>query len=213
MIGTPALEGTLDVLYVNSLVQSIKSLLLKDIEIFPVFLANESMLPIARNDLLHYAYEGEVDNIVFIDADQEWLPGQLLRLLNHNVDLVAGTCRKKSQIEQYAARIFDNQSKLFPDENGLCKMQGVGTGFCSLSKNCIKQLYETSSIYNKERRNVFEYQIINGEWIGEDLIMCKKWIDLGGVVYLDTEITVNHIGKTNYIGNFKEWAIKNNIIE
>lgn len=211
IIGTPALTGELDVLYVDSLVNSIRECANNNIILYPLFIANESMLPIARNDLIHYAYEAQMDDLVYIDADQQWTPQQLLRLLSHDVDLVGGTCRKKTLEEIYVARMLDGETKLTANENGLTKVKGVGTGFLRLTKNCIKKLYENAEVYNKSRKSVFEYKIINGEFVGEDLVMCYKWQDLGGDCYLDIEITVNHIGKTNYIGDFKTWAIKNNL--
>lgn len=213
MIGTPALTGELDVLYVNSLVESIRECANKNIILMPVFIANESMLPIARNDLIFYAYESKVDDLVFIDADQNWTPQQLLRLLSHNVDMVAGTCRKKINNEQYVGRLFDNEKNIQVNEDGLAKMKGVGTGFLRLSQNCIRQLYESSELYDVNKRSVFEYKVIDGNFTGEDLVMCYKWKELGGNIFLDTEITIGHVGKINFTGNFKEWANKNNLLQ
>ena len=44
----------------------------------PVFLANESILPMARNELLNLAYQQEYDVMVFIDDDEEWKAEVLL---------------------------------------------------------------------------------------------------------------------------------------
>lgn len=212
MIGTPCLDGNLDVFYVDSLIKSIRECANQDIVLIPIFIANESMLPIARNDLIHYAYESEVDDLIFIDDDQNWTPEQLLRLLSHNVDLVGGTYRKKSNDEMYVVKILDNDNRLNIDENGLTKVQGLGTGFCRLSKNCIKKLYENAESYDEKRKSVFEYKIINGKWTGEDIVMCKKWIELGGNCYLDTKITIGHIGKLNFLGDFRNWIKNNNLL-
>ncbi len=41
-----------------------------------------------------------------------------------------------------------------------------------------------------------------GQFWGEDLIFCKKWIALGEHIWLDPNVTVEHIGRKSWQGNF-----------
>lgn len=41
-----------------------------------------------------------------------------------------------------------------------------------------------------------------GQFWGEDLIFCKKWIALGERIWLDPNVTVEHIGRKSWSGNF-----------
>jgi hypothetical protein len=102
MIGTPCLYGQLDVWYTNSLVNTIKmSKDLGDIEITPIWISFDALLQRARNDTLHVAYEGDFDDLIWIDSDIEWNPEWFFKLLNHPVDVVGGTYRKKGDKEEY----------------------------------------------------------------------------------------------------------------
>lgn len=70
LIGTPALDGRVDVWYADALSTSTKICLANDIDLLPVMLAYESILPMARNELLRIAYEENVESLIFIDSDQ-----------------------------------------------------------------------------------------------------------------------------------------------
>ena len=41
-----------------------------------------------------------------------------------------------------------------------------------------------------------------GQFWGEDLIFCKKWTALGEHIWLDPNVTVEHIGRKSWSGNF-----------
>ena len=67
LIGTPALDGKVQAWYTDSLCNSIKLCAANGIDLLPVILIDESILPMARNELLNIAYTEEVESIVFID--------------------------------------------------------------------------------------------------------------------------------------------------
>ena len=68
LIATPCLYGKVDAYYVHSLCESIKLGLKEDMLIKAIFLSNESILPMARNELLSLAYKNQYDQMVFIDC-------------------------------------------------------------------------------------------------------------------------------------------------
>ncbi len=216
MIGTPTLDGRVDVLYLNSLIESIKKSKDYDIELFPVFISRESLIQRARNDLIYYAYTSTVDDLIWIDSDQFWEWGQLHKLLQHNEDLVGGTYRKKSlENEIYVLKVKNENINI--QNNGLLEVEGLGTGFLKMSKRCINKLYENAKVYSeddakKNKKMIFNVEIgKDGNFIGEDIFMCNLWKSLGEKLYLDTTITVGHIGDINFLGNFEKWISKNNI--
>ena len=216
MIGTPTLDGRVDVLYLNSLIQSIKEGKKEDIELFPLFISRESLIQRARNDLLYYAYTSDIDSLVWIDSDQFWDWRQLHKLIEHKEDLVGGTYRKKSlNNEIYVMKIKDKNLEI--DAKGIMEVEGLGTGFLKMSKRCVTKLYENAIPYSEdddkqEKRMVFSVQIGGcGNIIGEDIFMCNLWKSLGEKVYLDTTITVGHIGEINFTGDFQTWLNTNKL--
>ena len=206
LIGTPSYDGKVDVWYANSLVNTIRMSYEKDIVIVPVYMAYDSLVQRARNDLVKLAIEEDFDDLIFIDADQEWDPAWVFKLLDSDKDVVAGTVVKKSDEVSFNVKALKEGMKT--EEDGLIEVDCVGTGFMRISKSALKQVWDVSTEYKNEGktcRMVFDIKIENGDLVSEDNVFCKKWHDLGGKVYIDPNMTCNHIGVKKYGGNFMEY--------
>lgn len=208
MIGTPSHDGKLDANYVFSLTQTILLAQAHDVEIYPMFVCYDSLVQRARNDLIFYAKQLDANDLIFIDADESWNPYDFFKLLSHDVDVVGGTARKKTDVEQYVVKIFSDIG-LKRSENNLIKVQGIGTGFTRLTKKAYNDLWSISEEYKEDSgkisKMIFNVEIENGNLISEDISMCKKLTDLGYNIWFDPSITCDHIGIKNYQGNFLEW--------
>jgi hypothetical protein len=205
LIGTPSYDGKVDVWFANSLVNTIR-LTPPDTVIVPVYMAYDALVQRARNDLVKLALEEEFDDLIFIDADQEWNPEWINTLLNHDADVVGGTVVKKSDIPAFNVKAL--AEGLTTGENGLMEVECVGTGFLKLSRKALQDVWDISEEYTNEgktNRMVFDIKIMNGELVSEDNVFCRKWHGLGGKVYIDPTMTCNHIGNKKYMGNFLEY--------
>ena len=205
IIGTPSHDGKIDVWYANSLVNTIRMSYEKDTVIVPIYMAYDSLVQRARNDIVKLAIEEDFDDLIFIDADQEWDPSWVFKLLDYDKDVVAGTVVKKSDQPAFNVKALTEGIKL---DNGLIEVECVGTGFMRISKNALKQVWDASEEYKNEGRNcrmVFDIKVMDGKLVSEDIVFCRKWHDLGGKVYLDPTMTCNHIGVKKYSGNFMEY--------
>ena len=206
IVGTPSYDGKLDVWHVNSLLQTIKKGLELDIEIKPIWVSYDSLVQRARNDVVYYAKEGDFDDIIMIDADIEWNPDWFFRLLDYPVDVVGGTYPKKGDIETYVVKKIGNETVY--GDNGLMKVDGLGTGFLRFSKAAYEYLWNNSEPYTHNNRNqrwIFDVKIMNGDIISEDLNVCKKLTDAGFDIWLDPKMTCNHVGVKKYQGDFEKW--------
>jgi hypothetical protein len=151
------------------------------------------------------ALEGKVDDIFFVDADQEWEPQWILKLLKHPVDCVGAAVRLKTDdVERYNVR-----STTFPipvdEKTGLWKVDAVGTGFLRMSRRAMGTLWANSEPYQKndqETRMVFDVRVVDGKLVGEDVICCLKLTELGIPVWIDPSFCPNHIGVKKYVGDF-----------
>ena len=203
LIGTPAFDGRVDVWFANSLVNTVRLSYEKDTMVVPVYMAYDSLVQRARNDLVRLALEEDFDDLIFIDSDQEWNPEWVFQLLEHDVDVVAATVVKKSDEPAFNVKALPEGMKL--EENGLMKVECVGTGFMRISKNALKKVWDESVEYQNEGRTcrmVFDVQVQDGQLVSEDNVFCRKW---GGDVYIDPSMTCNHIGVKKYTGNFMEY--------
>lgn len=211
MIGTPSHDGRVEVLYTNALIETIRACAAANIIIEQFFIKDDALLVRMRNDIVKQALLREVDDLVFIDSDMDWTPGQFLKLLSHPVDLVSGTARKKTDTQEvYAVKCNRPIDKMEKDKNGLIEVDGVGCAFTRMTKKCMQKLWKKAKAYNDDNRGgknkmIFGIEIINGELTGEDIMMSRLWKSCGGKVYLDPEITVGHIGSKCFVGNFSAW--------
>ena len=124
LIGTPCYDGSVDVWYTHSLVNTIKIADQMNIEVLPIWLSYDALIQRARNDLIALVREMDCDDIIFIDADIEWNPEHFYRLLNYPVDVVGGTYPKKGDTEMYVGKILQPYADRDP-VTGLLEVQGL----------------------------------------------------------------------------------------
>jgi len=206
LIGTPAYDGRVDVWYANSLVNTIKLSVNKNIEILPIYMAYDSLVQRARNDLVRLAIDGEFDDLIFIDSDQEWDPEWVFRLLDLEEDVIGVPVVKKSDQVMFNVKAVDN--KLEINDKGLMEVDAIGTGFMKISKAALHKVWHISEEYMNEgrmSRMVFDIKVVDGNLVSEDNIFCQKWKSLDGKIWIDPSMTCNHIGIKKYTGNFLEF--------
>lgn len=209
LIGTPSYDGRIDVWYVNSLYETMQMSDQYNYQIKPIWVSFDSLIQRARNDLFYYMIEGGYDDIIFIDGDIEWQPQWFFKLLSYDVDVVGGTYPKKGDIEEYVVK-HPSMTPVYAD-NGLLKVDGLGTGFLRMSRKACQYLWDRGTPYThngKNQRWVFHVGIQDGDIVSEDIDACQKLRDGGFDIWLDTDMTCNHQGAKKFTGNFKQWFAK-----
>jgi len=207
MIATPCYDGKINAYHANSLAESCKIGLANGINIIPFYLCFDALIQRARNDIVKVAIESEVDDLIFIDADQDWNPLDLFKLLAHDVSVVAAPVVKKHDIEQYNVKLLGD---FIVQDNGLVEVDGVGAGFMRIRKDALIKVYEASDQYYEignpnTGRMVFEVKTIDNQLYSEDIIFCNKLIELNENVYIDPTINIGHSGEKRWVGNFYNW--------
>lgn len=85
-------------------------------------------------------------HVLFIDDDIVPQPDYLVRMLKHNVDVVAGLCTRRQDPPIPNARLYNKESKRFEElwewPDGLVEVGAVGTGFMLVSRNALQQSAE-----------------------------------------------------------------------
>lgn len=206
LIATPCLDQKVDAYYVHSLCQSIKLGLKNNLEINSVFLANESILPMARNELLNLAYKENFDVMVFIDDDEFWDEKALIEIIQSPKDVITIPVVNKTD-KKIDYNIFLPEKIEIDETDGYIKTKKSGTGFLKLSRKVIVDLWESNTevfFRGKTLKNICEYGILADDFVGEDLILSKKIIELGYTIWVNPHYTVSHIGNKMYKGNFTE---------
>lgn len=206
LIATPCLYGKVDAYYVHSLCESIKLGLRYEMHINAVFLAKESILPMARNELINLAYNQNYDVMVFIDDDEYWDPKALLNILLSPKDVVClPVINKDDTQEKFNLYVDETVEK---DKDGYIKVRKAGTGFMKLSRKVIIDLWESNPevvFRNKKLKLVCDYTISQEHFVGEDITLCRKLQELGYTIWANPDHTVSHMGPKMYSGDFESY--------
>ena len=218
LLAAPSYDGRFDVRFMDSLINTIPLCEQNNIKVLPYFLCFDSLIQRARNDYFRVAYQSGVDVLFFIDSDIGWNPTDFVKLVLSDKDMIGGTYRKKNDDEElYAFKALGENASNFnivPDSNGILEVNGLGCGFLKLSKNCVKKLFENENeFYVSEKegtreltKNICACTInANNHFVSEDIIMGFKWQQMGGKVYLDTNIDLVHVGNKSYTGDVRKW--------
>lgn len=206
LIATPCLDQKVDAYFVHSLCESIKLGLKHDLDIRCVFLANESILPMARNELFALGYKENYDTVVFIDDDEYWNEQVLIDIILSEKDVISVPVVNKGDKEiTFNVWFKDSQEK--DESDDYIKIEKCGTGFMKISRKVLEDLWESNTELNfrgKKLKNICEYTYENGDFVGEDITLSKKITELGYDIWLNPHYTVSHIGNKMYKGDFKK---------
>lgn len=207
--------------WVDCLLQSTVFCSHHDIELYPLMLKGEHFIEKGRNDIFAVAKDNGFDDLVYIDSDIIWNPGDLLKLLEHDVECVSATYRRKTLEEvSYPMKFMRNGlgSDLieYSEEKDLWKVFGVPAGFLRLSRAGIERLFDSCDKYNDVRNDerggdkaiVFYTSFCKktGEFVSEDIGFCNNWMDeCHSDLWLDSSIKLQHQGNISFCGDPDSW--------
>ena len=123
-----------------------------------------------------------------------------------------------SQGSDYAVnfKFVDKETKSIAVENGLVKLHDAGTGFMMIKREAILKLIKAFpeikynndvNINNNELSDkfyaLFDTMIdpIDRRYLSEDYTFCRRWQEIGGDIWLDPSISLNHYGHFCFQGN------------
>jgi hypothetical protein len=176
--------------FTYSLAELIKTTNGLGIETF-LFFEMSTILLTQRENLLRRALESNSEYVLWLDTDMMFPSTSLLRLLNHNKDVVGCNYMKRSLPLKPTAYTknddWDSWVPLDPKE-GLVEAESVGLGCILMKTKALKELSEP----------VFEftYNSKSKDWLGEDFNFCKKLRKNNHTIYIDTLLSseIKHIG-------------------
>ena len=128
-------------------------------------------------------------------------------------------------------QFIDREAKTIGVENGLIKLHDAGTGFMMIKREAILKLIKAypELKYNNDVNiqsgledqfyALFDTMIdpIDRRYLSEDYTFCRRWQDIGGDIFLDPSISLNHYGHFCFQGNpsaiiqFNEPAVQNQL--
>jgi len=255
MIGTPCYGGMCTTGYLQSvfLLQRVCETL--GVRVVLNTITNESLVTRARNNIVASFLSLEVehndgeykkpDYLLFIDADIEFEPTDVIRLLIHDKDVVVGAYPLKvvnynnvenmtlsakeisERVTDYVINFeFDSEEDRATGSvtlhGDLLKVKDAGTGFMMIRREVLEEMieaYKDEVSYIKDNKDLMpdgsvqnipteQYALFDTiiepetrRYLSEDYTFCRRWQALGGKIWLDTKIVLNHIGTHTFRGH------------
>lgn len=184
-------------------------------------------LPIARNKLAKRFMDSDAEVFMFLDSDLSWNPYHMIEFLQQDYDIVAGIYRHKLFAESYPVHIFvDEHARPIINPLGLIKAEGVPTGFLKIKRNVFEKFIEHYGAdleidepdENMQAKfsywNFFDCEKVGRQWIGEDYNFCRKWLAIGGEIWVYPDIILSHHGTDghgnnfSFTGNYHEYLLR-----
>ena len=247
MIGTPCYGGMATAAYLQSLIGFSNLSKVFGVEYVLVTLINESLITRARNDIvsqfLNFKDEkGHLDYLMFIDADIQFEPDSVLRLIAHNKDVVAGAYPLKvvnfneiakttgtpeemaAMSTEYVINVkFASEEKRnnlqVEIEEGVIEVHDAGTGFMLIKRDAILKMIEKypETRYTRDMKNIdesgrlvqtneYQYALFDtsiyedNRYLSEDYTFCRRWQKIGGRIFIDPLVVLNHVGSHMFRG-------------
>lgn len=210
--GTPAYGGQFAMQYVKSLAYSAAQLESVGIPFWTIFVGNDSLIHKARNGVVRsFLEETEATHLLFADADMGWDPESVLRLLSHEKDVVAGAGMRKQDPASFCFRPSENRV-VCPD-TGCWEVEAIGTGFMMISRDCITRMIarypELRYTDNEDRvmHALFYNEMKYGKDWSEDYVFCRRWREMGGQIWMDPTVALDHVGQRVWSGSVSREAM------
>ena len=209
LIGTPAYGGLCNTAYTDSLIKTISQLSRYNI-VCEVKFINNQIVTRARNMISSiFMRDDSLTHMLFIDADIEWNPNDVLLLLSHNLECVIGVYPNKKYYK------LGNNIKLNPssvyfspytEKNNLIKIKSAATGFMLLTKPALKRIENDIGTFylpgnNGEQitlHNYFDCNVVQKDYLTEDYYFSYLFLKNGGEIWADKRIVLKHYGSHRY---------------
>lgn len=142
----------------------------------------------ARNSLVIQALSGGASHLLMLDTDQVYPPDTLTRLMRHQVEICGVTVH--SRWMPFSPNLYRGEIGRYqwiPDEEmwsgDLVEIDATGTGCLLLDME----------IFDKVEPPWFEFQVMDGRPVGEDIWFCSQVRKAGVRIFVDTSIKVGHL--------------------
>ncbi|MEA4858726.1 MAG: hypothetical protein AAGU21_03870 [Solidesulfovibrio sp.] len=232
VIGTPCYGGVVTLPYMLSML-SLKDVLNREKLPFRLLTpANDSLVTRARNSIANeFLRDERATHLLFIDADIEFQPAMVVRLLRSGHDVVCGVYPVKGlRLDRVMAQpagtppavaeaaSLDYAVKVKPgcrmDDRGFLEVDYAATGFMLVSRQALARLMDAypelhyrHGCTNEEPADNFAFfdtaiDPRTRDYLPEDYAFCKRWRDIGGKVYVSVPGKFAHHGGKAYIGDF-----------
>jgi len=183
---------------------------------------------LTRRAIRWFGDDADDNCIVYLDDDVSHSSGALLKLLETPGDIVAGTYRFKTEVEDYMGRLAKEEKDPLPEsrEDGCLPALLAPAGFLKVTRKAIKMIVDfyPDLDFSRDWENgdhhydLFRHGVlkIRGEkvWFGEDYAFAIRWVHMGQPLWIQPDLDLGHHGvviagkkdvQQDFYGNYRKW--------
>ena len=198
--------------YVHSLMEL--TVLLNEMKVEYEFHCTESKeIDKAKNKIVHEFIKKDFTHIIFIDPDVSWDSRGMARFLvsvKNGAELIGGVYPQYGIYEVNPVMEDGCLKGYNTDKYRIIEVSSVNGGFLMYSRKAFDRIAPNMENYKEITPSEDEETIIeffksrNGIRKTEDLFFQKNYRDVGGMIFVEPNITFNLIGKRNWNGNYNQ---------
>lgn len=203
MIGIPAYDSKIDINSALNLLQVAGMAGQHGITMQVAHISGCSILPKARNTLIARFIESDCTDFLFLDTDVTFKPEDIFRLMGlaTTKDIVGGIYPKKNKDSELAVDLLysETASPITENEYGLYEAKHLPTGFMLIRRHVIEKMMKAypDLMYAEPSEQLvcyalFDFQLKEGSYYGEDYIFCQRARALGIQVFVDPYLELGH---------------------
>ena len=227
LVVTPAYGGQLFAGYLTSLLKFERLCRDKGILVDYEYCYNESLIPRARNTLTDtFMSSIQYTHLLCLDADIEFEPEDIIKMLDYNKPVVGGIYPKKKINWDKITELVNQTNEITLTSESIQAMtkepvlillddptinvnddfietRYTGTGILLVQRDVFEKMRTNfpNDIYNAVNISYFRYfdtELKDGIYLSEDYWFCDRWRQLGGKIYIYTKFKCRHWGTYAY---------------
>jgi hypothetical protein len=195
---------------------------------------NESLVQRARNlSIARFMQKTDADLFMFIDADIDFDPEAVVRLVQSNHDISVACYPKKCVRWNQARAAVENDdprdmqmlsSSLVVNigaersevKDGFVEVLDGPTGFMMIKRSVLERMqehYKELDCKNDHQNRDFDdycalfdcmIDPVSKRYLSEDYAFCRRWQQIGGKIHADVRTTLGHVGNLHFTGCLSE---------
>jgi len=215
VIGLPAFGGMTYSCLTRSLWDLRDPLLARGIVPILRDVPNCSILSAARAiPMTHWLTETDAEFYLSLDADQDFRPEQIIRLLDSGRDFALAPNPTKRLPPRWTGNL-PPQPRVC---GGFIELLDCGLNCCLLRREVGERMlkaYPQQLSYNGYPTNMWFDRLADDQnYMEEDASFCRRWRDLGGEIWADLESSIRHGGTHLFeCGQYGEWLHRESLVE
>lgn len=233
-LSTPCYGGLCLETYVKSILRLQILMIQKGHQLLIDTTENESLVHRARNvSVGRFMQKSDADYFMFIDADIDFDPESVIRLIESNHDISVACYPKKcifwdqakdavhKDLNKNMAMVssslvvnFGAQNRQI--ENGFIEVLDGPTGFMVIKREVFKKMEEhytdLNCVNDHQNRDFDNYCALfdcmidpkTRRYLSEDYAFCRRWQQIGGKIHADINTTLGHVGNLPFSGKLSD---------